>query len=122
MRESKNIQGRIQEFWLGGGVKVVGRAVTNQPAKLIYFEVAKPRFLDCSFSGVSKKWSAIFVQCIVQGILLLFLRVACMSCTTLQCYFRGGAYAPSAPLWIRHCSQYKEMEASSYRRKNMNTL
>ena len=54
---------------------------TNQ--RNLYFEVirftdlapfrhTKPGFLDCSFSGVSKKWSAIFVRCIVPEIYLGF--------------------------------------------------
>ena len=55
-----------------GGVKVAG-LIDRQHLflKFIYFidlitfRHTKPGYLNCSNSGVSKKWSAIFVQCLV---------------------------------------------------------
>ena len=39
---------------------------------LITFRYAKPGYLTCSYSGVSKKWSAIFVRFIVPEIYFYF--------------------------------------------------
>ena len=74
-------QGRIQEFWLGGGVKVAGATdQQNLFFKFIYFihlitfRYTKPGYLNCLYSSVTKKWSAIFVRCIVPEIYSCFWR------------------------------------------------
>ena len=64
----------------GGGHESSG---INRPAKLIFqiylynidlitFRHTKPGHLNCSYSGVSEKWSAIFVRCTVPEIYLYF--------------------------------------------------
>ena len=83
-------QGRIQEFWLGVGVKVaVSTNRQNLFFKLIFFldlitfRCTKPRYFNCSYSNVSKKWSAIFVQCIVVEIYFCFWRSSEPSLTSV---------------------------------------
>ena len=62
-----------------GGVKVA-RSTDRQnlffKCHLFYrlntFRYTKPEYLHCMYSGVSKKWSAIFVRCIVPEISFYF--------------------------------------------------
>ena len=62
-----------------GGVKVAGSTDRqNLLFKFIYsidlitFRYTKPGYLNCSYSGLSKKWSAFFVRCIVPEICFCF--------------------------------------------------
>ena len=77
------MQGWIQEFLSGGGRESGGARPWPTNKRNLYFEVilftdsapfryTKPRFLHYSDSGVSKKWSAIFVRCIVPEIYFCF--------------------------------------------------
>ena len=62
-----------------GGVGVAGSTdQQNLFFKFIYFidfitfRYTKPGYLNCSYAGVSKKWTAIFVPCIVPEIYFCF--------------------------------------------------